>query len=1245
MKTKKILSSIFLISLICGLFIFKFYSQTTNIINDSNIVESNEEDANLSMTYSKKIGRRNAPDTATYRDIEFAGKMVSNNTGLSKYNSKPGIKPFPNTASVKSYDSEKVTYEFTVSMISQAKYEYKTISYNLYDYTSDTKGTLLTSGYIKQGIGTIELEPSVAYVTEKTYIEVSIDEIAERHLVTFLNGDQEISKQYYYEEQPIIYPSSNIYKQADDEYEYTFAGWDSNQKVGGTSDLVINAVFNTTPILVKYNNISLNLYSWTNEANWDHKFTNGIEVSINKEKVKAKGDEVEFTLSLTDEAKGFYDSLSVEISYEEDDYTYTLDTYDAEEGTTTLSIPYCDYDVVINVSAHFNKNDSHVFEVGNMYNLSNNSHYDTAPGLTFTSDKWAVKAGDSVTVTMTIADEYKAVYKDVMYYFDGQYGHFEQGENTFTIPSDYSSPIISVDPRIEREGLYTYKNLGLDMEDSFFVNVYEDADKKDSTPYANISFELGSILALADIKSLKIYEAGTNKEVEVIKNGDVYSYVMPACDIVFDVEFDTKEIEIEYDLDGGECEGLPTSITYHKKSENYMVPREVPYKEGYDFDSWYVYNQSNGFDSYFSAWGQDDEIVIYDANYKFNTWLSYMIDKNTTKIKMTALWSDAECSITINYNQEGLEAETVKVGYKNSLANVLSSYIDKANLYCLNNNINAIFTNWSTSETDNVLLEQETMKYSDLSIYAFYEKRDYTVTYLVDGVVFKTETNRKGDVIVLPENPTKKSNNTYSYVFTGWDNETSIVDNDLVFNALFDENYINYTVTFVVEGNVYDIKNDYHYGDQIILPLNPTKLEDNTYTYEFACWDNLVENVNGNHTFEAVFNNIYKDYTVKFISNGNVLSSKTYHYNDEVVYPNNPESYKSEDLKYEYTFNKWDNNITNVENNVVINALFNEQLIDYTVTFDVDGNITSNIYHMGDDIIFPTNPTKASKKVYNYEFIGWDNPETKVTGDMNFKALFDKTFINYTVTFVVDGNEYDVKTTYHYGDRIIKPENPSKSDDDMYGYTFEGWDNETEVVEDNVTFNAIFKPKLLKRNVKWYDEDGTLLKSEDVTIGEVPTFDSIPQKSGNKKFTYEFAGWNKKITPVKEDASYVATYNSIRNKITVSFYDEDNNLIKSVDYQIGDDAPELDYQDYITKSYKEFNGWVTEDGISLNEKLSSDDLESEIKAVPTITITVTSLVIPISITSISLILILIIVLIAYIKIRRRSCYIKKELEK
>lgn len=114
--------------------------------------------------------------------------------------------------------------------------------------------------------------------------------------------------------------------------------------------------------------------------------------------------------------------------------------------------------------------------------------------------------------------------------------------------------------------------------------------------------------------------------------------------------------------------------------------------------------------------------------------------------------------------------------------------------------------------------------------------------------------------------PTKAADKTYTYTFNGWDNAVVNVAGNAEYTATFSKEYRKYTVTFYADDGETEIlkKADYHYGDVVTKPANPTKAADAANTYEFAGWDKAVVNVAGNASYKATFNATKKEYEVTF---------------------------------------------------------------------------------------------------------------------------------------------------------------------------------------------------------------------------------------------------------------------------------------------------------------------------------------------------------------------------------------------
>ena len=141
--------------------------------------------------------------------------------------------------------------------------------------------------------------------------------------------------------------------------------------------------------------------------------------------------------------------------------------------------------------------------------------------------------------------------------------------------------------------------------------------------------------------------------------------------------------------------------------------------------------------------------------------------------------------------------------------------------------------------------------------------------------------------------------------------------------------------------------------------------------------------------------------------------------------------------------------------------------------------------------------------------------------------------------------------------------------------------------------------------VEWKNSDGTILETDIVKEGTVPTYDgetpsiSIPGEENT------FNGWDKEVVKCEGNTVYTATYNIVKCEYTVSFYDDNNTLIYSNVYHYGDSVIEPDTPVKQSSSGKKFTfaGWdkplvsIVTESVNYVATFTSEDILYTIKFV------------------------------------------------
>ena len=167
----------------------------------------------------------------------------------------------------------------------------------------------------------------------------------------------------------------------------------------------------------------------------------------------------------------------------------------------------------------------------------------------------------------------------------------------------------------------------------------------------------------------------------------------------------------------------------------------------------------------------------------------------------------------------------------------------------------------------------------------------YTVTWQnYDGSILEVDE----DVLYgsMPsydgENPTRDSDDQYSYTFSGWSPEVSEVISNITYIAQFISNVNSYTVTWQnYDGSILEVDEDIPYGS---MPSydgeTPKKDSENQYVYTFSGWSPEVSEVVCDVTYVAQFS--HEDnltYRLNSTNDGYVVSqgSNSANYKDIVI--------------------------------------------------------------------------------------------------------------------------------------------------------------------------------------------------------------------------------------------------------------------------------------------------------------------------------------------------------------------------
>lgn len=113
-----------------------------------------------------------------------------------------------------------------------------------------------------------------------------------------------------------------------------------------------------------------------------------------------------------------------------------------------------------------------------------------------------------------------------------------------------------------------------------------------------------------------------------------------------------------------------------------------------------------------------------------------------------------------------------------------------------------------------------------------------------------------------------------------------------------------------------------------------------------------------------------------------------------------------------------------------------------------------------------------------------------------------------------------------------------------------GTDAQSETLEAFLKLNAAEVSGNV--TVIWKNYNGDILQEDLIAVGETPVYNgSTPTKEGTSHYTYVFNGWNPEVGPVMEATVYVAQFEAVVNKYTVTWVNSDGTELLSEEIEYG----------------------------------------------------------------------------------------------
>ena len=632
-----------------------------------------------------------------------------------------------------------------------------------------------------------------------------------------------------------------------------------------------------------------------------------------------------------------------------------------------------------------------------------------------------------------------------------------------------------------------------------------------------------------------VYGTSIEPEPALKKTGYTFSgwseipETMPAHDVTVTGSFTINKYKLTYIVDGVEYK------SYEIDYASAITPEAVPTKEGHTFSGWsdipatmpahdVTVTGSFSINSYKLTYllnGEEylTETVVYGTpltpepavkreGYTFSGWSGLPETMPAHDVTVTGTLTVNNYKLT--YKVDGAVYKTLTVAYGSAITPEPDPTKE-----------GHTFSGWSEIPA--------TMPAHDVEVTGSFSINSYTLTYVLDGSVYKTESVVYGTPLT-PEPALQKE----GYTFSGWSAmPITMPAHDVEVTGSFSIN--SYKLTYKVDGVVYKTSTVI-YGTAITPEAEPSK-----EGYTFSGWSAIPETMPA-HDVEVTGTFTVNSYTLTYMLDGKEYKTSTVAYGTPITPEANP-------TKEGYTFSGWSEIPAKMPaHDVVVTGSFS--INSYNLTYKVDGVVykTSTVVY-GTAIAPEEEPVKEG-----HTFSGWSEiPKTMPAHDVTITGSF--TINSYTLTYMVDGEVYKTERVT-YGTALTPEKEPTK-----VGYTFSGWSEIPETMPAiDVTVTGSFS---INSYTLTYMLDGEVYKTESVVYGTPLEEEPTPAKEG-----YTFSGWSAiPETMPARDVTVTGSFSINSYKLT---YILDGEVYKTESIAYG---TEITPEPALTKEGYTFSGW------------------------------------------------------------------------